>query len=680
MTTEKNHHPIALGFGALAIIVIVGLVLIFRYLDIQKERELGYWRSHLGLIADARVSDVDSWLYTQFTQLEEVANNASLQLYLSQLATRTRDAQVEPAQLGYLRNLLIASAERYQFSGATSQPTLPANIKTSKHSGLSLYNQDGEPLISTSGFPALTTTEQSLISTVLQSGKSQLLDIRLSADEIPIIGFAVPIQGIQGMQSAGAIGVMVGFKPAQQSLYPLLESRGALTEQDETLLIAARDGLITYLSPDREGTIPTKRQLAVNTSNLAAASAIATPGSFAQVQDYRGIEVLMTSRPLTRAPWLLVQKTDARAALQDANAHRRFLLTAFLLTLFVISASLIAAWRHGSSVRAQAVARQLKQYSETLEKQTRLLHGVTDNIKDLILLLTNDHILIFGNQSLAGLTRMPVEDFAGKGLSSVIGPDTARRLLEHLEQTANDPTGILTLSIAEQEGQYQCTALQVPNPNGSGNAQLIVLHDVTELEAAQRKRTLLHRQLITALMRAVDKHDPYSADHSSRVASVAVAIARQLDLDEATQQTISLAANLANVGKIFIPTDVLTKTGQLTAEEHALLQKHVDYSLEILSALPFDGPVLETIAQKQEHMDGSGYPNGLGGEEIILPARILAVANSFVALVSPRAYREAITITQAFDQLMDQSNSRYDRQVVAALLLIGEQELNNPSH
>jgi HD-GYP domain-containing protein (c-di-GMP phosphodiesterase class II) len=94
--------------------------------------------------------------------------------------------------------------------------------------------------------------------------------------------------------------------------------------------------------------------------------------------------------------------------------------------------------------------------------------------------------------------------------------------------------------------------------------------------------------------------------------------------------------------------------------------------LELLQDLEFEGPVLETIRQKQEHMNGSGYPQGLIGDRILLTARILAVANAFVALVSPRAYRGRISARQAVNRLLEEADARYDRHVVAALFHIVE--------
>ena len=92
----------------------------------------------------------------------------------------------------------------------------------------------------------------------------------------------------------------------------------------------------------------------------------------------------------------------------------------------------------------------------------------------------------------------------------------------------------------------------------------------------------------------------------------------------------------------------------------------------MLADLEFEAPVVDTIAQKQEHLDGSGYPNGLKNGEILLTARILAVSNAFVALLSPRAYRAPIGIEEALDRLLKDSGSKYDRHVVAALFHVAE--------
>lgn len=676
--TFTASKPVLFGLALLLGLILGGLALIFSYLDLERERDLGDWRIRLGLIADDRATDVEHWLSGQFADLQELANNASLQLYLSQLKTQTEtSAEMEPAQLGYLRNLINAAAERSGFRApGEAEPLVPANLPPSGARGLALLDVEGRVVVATPGMPHLEDADRELARHVAMTGQPALRDLHVNTSGQAEIGFLVPVAAVQGLQGSGTghttVGALFGLKPADTELFPLLARRGGLTRHDETLLVQMQGEMAAYLSPLADGSEPGKRRLALNTPDLEAAFALRSPGEFAQRLDYRGIPVLMTSRALSGAPWTLVQKTDAREALRESDDHRRFLLTAFLLTLFFISASLIAAWRHGSSVRAQAMAGRLQEKTRMLEHQTRLLHGVTDTLSDYLFLLDEGHHLLFTNRAFETAIGVPQVDLFGKTLAGIFGPDTAQRLETCIGQAASPVPQPQAFDIGGRTGLFQCVALPLENPAGSGHAILVVLHDVTALHESELKRANLLHQLIAALMRAVDKHDPYSANHSSRTAAVAVAVGRELQLPSTDLQALDLAANLANIGKIFVPKEILTKSGTLTDAEQEVLKQHVQYSRDILSSLEFEGPVLETIAQKQELMDGSGYPRGLRGEELLLTARILAVANAFVALVSPRAYRDAVTIEQALDQLLSESKDKYDRHVVAALFHLAE--------
>ena len=124
---------------------------------------------------------------------------------------------------------------------------------------------------------------------------------------------------------------------------------------------------------------------------------------------------------------------------------------------------------------------------------------------------------------------------------------------------------------------------------------------------------------------------------------------------------------LSNLGKIFIPEEILTKTEDLSAEERAMLGKAYLTTVDLLEGVEFEGPVVETIRQFGETWDGRG-PLGLKEEEVIISARILAVANAFVGMASTRAYRKAMPFEKAADILMGDAGTRYDRRAVTALL------------
>jgi HD-GYP domain-containing protein (c-di-GMP phosphodiesterase class II) len=204
------------------------------------------------------------------------------------------------------------------------------------------------------------------------------------------------------------------------------------------------------------------------------------------------------------------------------------------------------------------------------------------------------------------------------------------------------------------------------------NSLLYVLHDITELKATQDRHNRLLEGIIATLVYATDMHDPHCAHHSERTREVAVAIAQAMGLSEERTRVLSMAALLANIGKLYLPREILTKLAPLTEEEEQMLQQHVAYSVDILKGLEFDGPVIKIIEQKNERPDGKGYPEGLTAGDIMQEAKIISVANAFVAMSSARAYRPGKPVNEVIDAMLEQADEAFDRNVIAALFHIAE--------
>ncbi|HFD81336.1 MAG TPA: HD domain-containing protein [Gammaproteobacteria bacterium] len=679
---RRISRPVLVGFAALALLVLVGAFLINAYVERERERDLNDWAISLNLIAENRVEAIEDWLQSRTASLQELANNASLQLYLWQLSQRVQEGApaTEPAQLSFLRNLIVASARRLGLATDEGQPTIPANLPQHRASGLALLDAEQRVVVATSGMPDLGTRFTAAARRALKNGKAAASDLILDPHERPLLAIAVPVPAVlgghaQSGSSAAPQGTLVAVVDARRELYPLLRSGVPITGSDETLLVEKRGQQVVYLSPTRDESIPTRKSLPLDRPRLAAASAVLEPGRFGAFLNYQGREVLAASQPLRNLPWVLLQEVDAGEALQESNRHRRFLITSFSLLLFFVAATLVAAWQHGSRVRALHDAEALREKTLALQKQTELLHAVTDNTEAYILLLDDRQRVLFANARVATATETPAAELGGQSLAGVLGPASAAALEEQLQQLHREGRVqhcTRRLVIGDEERSFQCSLVPVDHVGDRYNAVLLVLQDITELERAQQKHASLLRRLVDTLMHVVDLHDPNSANHSAHLVEIANALGRELQLDEADRRTLDLAASLANLGKIFVPREILTKTEPLTEAEQDLVRRHVQLGLDLLKDLDFEGPVLDTIAQKQEYLDGSGYPHGLRGEQILLTARILAVANAFVALTSPRAYREAIDTEQALDQLLKESGRKYDRRVVAALFHVIE--------
>ena len=165
-----------------------------------------------------------------------------------------------------------------------------------------------------------------------------------------------------------------------------------------------------------------------------------------------------------------------------------------------------------------------------------------------------------------------------------------------------------------------------------------------------------------------EMRDPYTAGHERRVAKIAAAIGAELGLDERQQEGLRVAGCLHDVGKITIPSEILSKPGKLSAPEFALVRQHAQASYDILKNVKFPWPVAQVALQHHERMDGSGYPQGLKGEAILLEARIMSVADVVEAMSSHRPYRPGLGIDKALAEIERGRGTAYDSQAADACL------------
>ncbi|MBC8476935.1 MAG: HD-GYP domain-containing protein, partial [Dehalococcoidia bacterium] len=162
--------------------------------------------------------------------------------------------------------------------------------------------------------------------------------------------------------------------------------------------------------------------------------------------------------------------------------------------------------------------------------------------------------------------------------------------------------------------------------------------------------------------------------HQKRVADIACAIGRAMELTEWDIKGIRIAGLLHDVGKLAVPAEILTKPGKLNVSEFSIIKSHSQVSYNILELIEFPWPVKEAILQHHERLDGSGYPDGLSGDDIIIGARILGVADVVEAISSHRPYRPALGLEYAMREIIKQRGILYDPRVVDACLKLFEEK------
>ncbi len=198
-----------------------------------------------------------------------------------------------------------------------------------------------------------------------------------------------------------------------------------------------------------------------------------------------------------------------------------------------------------------------------------------------------------------------------------------------------------------------------------------ILEDITERRQAQQQvQQSLERlqktikEIIQAMAYIGEVRDPYTAGHQRRVAQLSLEIARSMGLTEPQYEGLTMAAFVHDIGKILVPADILSKPGKLTKPEFDMLKDHTRIGYEILKNIEFPWPIANIVLQHHERMDGSGYPSGLFGDQIIIEARILAVADVVEAMSSHRPYRPALGIEKALSEINMNRGTLYDSSVV----------------
>lgn len=271
---------------------------------------------------------------------------------------------------------------------------------------------------------------------------------------------------------------------------------------------------------------------------------------------------------------------------------------------------------------------------------------------------------------------------------------------------ANDPMCLPWREAALQHGYAACIALPLLNEDGtvfgilnvhSGEVEAFTPDEIKLLEEMagdlafgvrslklrqerdqaleQNRKHLVQLQdnleeAVRAMAAIVEMRDPYTAGHQSRVADLAAAIARQMGLPEDEIHGIHLAGVLHDLGKIRVPAEILSKPGRISEAERSLISIHPQAGYDILQGISFPWPIAQMVLQHHERLDGSGYPQGLKGEEISLGARILSVADVVEAMSSHRPYRPGLGIEAALEEITGNRGLSYDPRVVDACLVL----------
>jgi HD-GYP domain-containing protein (c-di-GMP phosphodiesterase class II) len=313
----------------------------------------------------------------------------------------------------------------------------------------------------------------------------------------------------------------------------------------------------------------------------------------------------------------------------------------------------------------QTNKRMVKEVEQRRETE-KALHMSEINFRNMInsnadgiLILDENSIVKFMNPAAESIFGTKAEHFVGQTFEHLIIPEK--------------PT---ELDITIGDGKSMVAEMRVMETEWEGqNVYVASLRDITDRKRMQQRLQLGLDNLkdvmdgtIRAMALAVEMRDPYTSGHQHRVAELGQAIAEEINLSAESIEGVYMAASIHDIGKISLPAEILSKPIKLTEIELIMIQAHSKVGYDILKGIDFPWPIAQTVLQHHERIDGSGYPHGLGENEILIEARIVGVCDVVETMASHRPYRPAMGLDKALGEVSGNKGKLYDEQAVNACL------------
>lgn len=649
----------------LAIIAVVAFVAIAWVAWGLKGRETEFeanLQKRLDLMAASQVQVMNALVETAVEQANRVINSELYKLYAAEVHLIEDDVALLvsgplPGQEGVNDDVAQLSAQLPMM-----QSLLLEFTRISGYMGGRVVNRNGTVFIATDAATTpLRVDQMEMVKQTLQVQQPRFGPLRYSEQglmlEVFLPIFPPEASGLEPIP----VAVLLLTKVTGERLKSLGSNR-LLEKGERTRLLQKADGgyqeVVPWL-PEQLQQINTPLDLDEN-SQLPFAIRSALAG---KAQTY-SIGV-----PVVGPDWWVIVEADYDISREQLRGQQKALMSIAALLVLVFAVAFGAFWATFVGHQERKVSRHFEQLAEEIEKQRQLLDRINNTISDYIVLKDLQGRYRYVNPAFARAVGKSSEELVGLDDEAVFGYDTARRL-EHSDQqvlASGEPVTFNEQLYIQSEPHYlQISKAALKDAEGKPSGIVSVARDVTESVEVQKRQEQATEKTVEALVRAIELTDPYLAGHSRLMGRLGVEVAKAMNASDLDVSTVEAAANLSQVGKLFVDRNLLFKAEALTAEEKEEMAQHVEHAAKVLEGIDFGLPIFDAVYQMNETLDGQGYPKGLKGDEIVLPARVLSVVNSFCAMVEPRAYRGARSIDESLT-IITSGGDTYDKRVVAVL-------------
>ncbi|MDR2054356.1 MAG: PAS domain-containing protein [Desulfovibrio sp.] len=572
-------------------------------------------------------------------------------------ASRSGDEVVSSLaeQLAYMRDILLDSVRRRQWISAR------------------VLTEEGDALITPDFAEPLLPAQTSLVKRAA-SAKTTVFGPVRRQDDVVMMDVVDPLYAVLGKGDPEPVAFLLITLPMEKNLAGFLAQ--SLDQNREFLpsilnrgpqgmeAVLWRDGAIRIVravfEPDADLSLPFRRRQLVG----------------------GGGEAYSLGSRLTELDWCVMLEVPAAMVdgLLESQKHQIYGLG----VLGSVGTALLLAfvWASIVSRSHRATSRHFQHLYTVIRQQKLMLDSINASLQVGLLLVNSEGHVLVCNPAFCQIAGKTEEELTGVSLDSALPSQVAETLRAGMERVAGvGEMASIEISLDSGDGLrlYRVTLFpfedqQDTDENRAGGC-VGIFQDITEFRRRAEDARRRQASLIAALVRAIESVDVNLIGHSQKMERVVELLSAQMGLEEKDRETLRLAARLCQVGKIFVPRNLLTKTGKLTPEEQQEVMRAPEYAYNALRDLQFGLPVPEAVYQMGERMDGTGNPQRLEGEQIVTNARILAVVNAFCAMTSARSYRAGMSPAQAIELLA--RNPGFDVRVVENLAALSAAELRS---
>lgn len=657
-----GKKPFWIGLAIIAAAALAAVIWVSVTLQAREAQFTHNLQKRLELIAASQVQVVNALIDNAIGQANRVINSELYKLYAAEVDRIGDDVSLLVSGPLPDRGELSDEIEQLAAQLPMMQSLLLEFTRITDYQAGRVVNRNGMVFIATDAATAPLRADQLvLVRQALKSRSPQFAPLRHTEQGLVLEAFLPIFPPESSGHPMSPVAVLLLTRLAGEHLAGLDGSLMMEPWEKAHLLQKTADGYqqVVPSLPGQLRDINTRFDLDQNELQSFAVR----PGLNREGQTYS------LARRVAGPNWWVVVEADYDSARASLISQRSATISIATLLVVVLGFACGIFWALLLGYYERKGARHYAALAGEIEKQRRLLDQINNTISDYIVLQDLQGRYLYVNPAFAAAVGREPGEITGLDDQAIFGQDVAqcleiagRRVLAGEEPfTSNE-----LVCLQSQPRHLQITRSGLKDAAGVVTGIVSVIRDVTEIVEMRKRREQAAAKTVEALVRAIELTDPYLAGHSRMMVRLGVEVAKGMHASEMEIATVATAANLSQIGKLFVDRELLIKAEPLTDIEKTQLEQHVAHAARVLDGIDFGLPVYQAVCQMNEMLDGQGYPGGLQGEEISLPARILAVVNSFCAMVAPRAYRAARPVDESM-AILAAADQSYDQRVVSVL-------------